>query len=93
MVFSCRSHASVENYKCKASWKFVVSLAGGDTYDVRAYAPVCNNHETLETDEYVTYKRNASTRHYSEKALHMGDASFQPKKVDMMAASSGGRYK
>ena len=60
---------------------------------MRVYAPECNLHEALETDEYVAYKRNASTRHYSEKAVQIGVASFQPKKVDMLASSSGDRYK
>ena len=29
VVFTCRSHSSAENYRCRAAWRFVVSDIGG----------------------------------------------------------------
>ena len=89
IVYSCRSHRSDANSRCRASWKFCVAVIGADKYGVTVYAPCTNGHEKNETEEYSWHRSVARTRYFASMAMKMGDASCQPAKVGQLAISSG----
>ena len=90
VVYSCKSHRSTDNFKCRAAWKFRVDLSESSSYEVSVYSPVNNEHEVYETDEYAWSKCAARTRHFASEAMKMGDAASVPSKVDQLAVGFGG---
>ena len=89
VVFRCRSHRSEENFRCRASWRFVVAKKEDGTFSATASAPSCNRHAELETDEYVCHRENKLTRHYASEAMELGEATCSQTKVDAGAQSKG----
>ena len=89
VVFRCRSHRSEENFRCRASWRFIVVRKASDTFSVTAWAPRINGHAEIDTDEYICHRENKLTRHFASEAMDMGDATCCQTKVDAGAQSKG----
>ena len=90
VVFSCRSHATNDNYRCRAAWQFKVLRICADFFDVTVLCPATNEHGEIETDEYQSHRLSMLTRYYADMAMGMGDAACTSAKVSELAFGNGG---
>ena len=93
VVFTCRSHSSKDNYRCRAAWQFIVLDVGNSFFDVSALEPSNNAHEEIATEEYVAHRQSMLTRHFAGMAMNMGETACAPAEVSELAIRKGSRVR
>ena len=53
VAFRRRSHRCADNFRCRASWEFVVVGKDSATFSATAWAPTSNDRARIAKDEYI----------------------------------------